>query len=168
MLATCDGIPISALSLNPFEYVELRYIMRYWSVARFIAYTGAPYLAALAYADKFLRSSAFIAILAKGSGTEDFVRGGRILERLWLTATALGLSIQPIFGAFIGQLSPNELVGYSALSPRLHAQVEFAYLSIRKALRVESHDTIILVLRIGRGRPPRVKSLRKPLENFLV
>jgi nitroreductase len=89
------GFYIKTLELPlPVELVFR--LVRYWGVLRILNAIGFSKMAAQGNTSLYLASSAFGAVVANGNGPADFFEGGRVMQRVWLTATSLGLSIQPV------------------------------------------------------------------------
>ncbi|MBM3261684.1 hypothetical protein FJY93_04690 [Candidatus Kaiserbacteria bacterium] len=88
---------------------------------------------------------------------------GMLVERLWLTATARGLALQPLTGVlyFMLRLRAGETDGFSEDDRRLIAEYES---SIRDTFQLTTDDTPYFMFRIGHAPPVSARSSRFPLE----
>ena len=90
-----DGIDLATLELSGGQRRVIR-MMRRFSVARFMGKLGAG-KAFIAGAKQMLAtSSAFAVVSVPGHGLADYLQGGRAMQRVWLTATSLGVVFQPL------------------------------------------------------------------------
>jgi hypothetical protein len=108
-------------------------------------------------------SAAAIAIIAvDGNADEDFVRAGRMTQRFWLTATRLGLSLQPMTGIlyFMQRILADTPEPFSARHVEL---IKESYEKICGAFNVRG-KTIPMMFRIGHSDPPTAQSLKLPPE----
>lgn len=94
-----DRVPDQALGVDAMTAHLMRFVMTSWARVeffnRFLAGTWAPrvqmdLLPSLACAAHFM-----IVAEAEPTGIDDYVAAGRALQRFWLTATLLGLMVQP-------------------------------------------------------------------------
>lgn len=100
---SCDRVPAASVGLDPLTYKVMRWVMRDWRrvsfMNRFLCGTLTPRLQLDLIPG--LRCAAHFFILQKRaiSGSEgniaEFLTVGASLQRFWLTATRLGLSLQP-------------------------------------------------------------------------
>jgi len=160
-----DGLFIKTLELGPvgpgFK------AMRSWAVVRAGNALGASLTAPLHSYRTFLRSAAF-GFLQMGDASHDsYVEGGRFLERIWLTATLLGLSFQPMAGMLylLPYLSSQ---GEHPFGKRQLALLEKADALFRQVLPLDSHKAAIMLFRVGYSAPPSARSLRRPLHKYSV
>lgn len=97
---------------------------------------------------------------------KSFVLGGRVVERIWLKATEMGLAFQPLDSPplFFARL----IHGKGAEMPE---KMKNRLLALRKDfLRLfSSSDQVaeVFLFRIAKSPPPPVMSLRKPLKEIL-
>lgn len=166
-----DRIPDQALGVDPLTRHMMHWAMRDWRRVAFcntwLAGTVAPrmqmdLLPALACAAHFL-------LLApqRPLSTDDYVAAGRSTQRFWLTATALGLQLQP-------QMTPLIFARYLRERRPFTADAALRQRADQLALRAERlfgrHDweRAVFMGRIGAGRPAEARSLRRPLRQLLV
>ena len=87
------------------------------------------------------------------------------MQRLWLTATTLGLFIQPeltplVFAAYVRQGRRFSRV------PAIWDGARDVADSLMEVLGA-SGERAVFMARIGAGRTPRARSLRRPLEQLM-
>lgn len=113
-------------------------------------------------AESCISSSALCAILVDGETNEDYLKGGRLLQRIWLTITKLGLSLQPMTG--IPYLARRILAGDpSGFSPEQVELIKQANEEINSVFN-ENGKTVLMIFRIGYDPKPPVKTLKLPPE----
>jgi hypothetical protein len=115
-----------------------------------------------------LLCGAHFAILANRSPetVDDYVAAGRATQRFWLTATRLGLQLQPemtplIFGRYV-----REGRQFSRLSAAMRL-AESLYRRLSALLPGNAVEQAVFLGRVGQGRPAASRSLRRPLNNLL-
>jgi len=143
------GLPPGALGLPVPERLGFK-LLRHWPVQRGGNLLGLHRLIGFRAADLPCRLAPHLAaVTTAGAGDHDAISAGRVLQRAWLGATALGLSCQ-VFAA-----------------PGLYAQ-EVAR-DVRPAVRMEllngwnllcSGRTVWAVMRLGRAAPLQVRARR--------
>lgn len=113
-------------------------------------------------AESCISSSALCAILVDSETNEDYLNGGRLLQRIWLTITKLGLSLQPMTG--IPYLARRILAGDSSgFSPEQIRLIKQANEEINGVFN-ENGKTVLMIFRIGYDPKPPVKTLKLPPE----
>jgi nitroreductase len=162
---SADRIPSAALGAHRPTLALMRWAMRSWErvdfLNRYLAGTVAPrveldFIPGLACAAHFV-------LLDTVSPTtiDDYVSSGRALQRFWLTATALGLQVQP-------EYTPLVFARYARESRRFTqkvAAIKSAH-SVRARLeRLLGADAprAVFMGRIGHGPQAVARSLRLPL-----
>lgn len=111
-------------------------------------------------AESCISSSALCAILVDGETNEDYLNGGRLLQRIWLTITKLGLSLQPMTG--IPYLARRILAGDSSgFSPEQVGLIKQANEEINSVFN-ENGKTVLMIFRIGYDPKPSIKTLKLP------
>lgn len=145
----------------PSVLLPLMKLFGHWSFVRIINKIGFPKKIQQQSAASCVSSSALCAILADHDANENFLMSGRLFQRIWLKATKLGLSIQPVTGIpYLARriLLAGKTDGFS------QEQVDL----IRKANEIIHHivnknkKTIIMIFRIGYSDMPPIKTLKLP------
>jgi len=160
-----DGMPADALELSKFEQPGMR-LLGSWRWARLAAALGItrglPFRAR-----KIYRRSGAIALLSvRGDRPEDFVRGGEVLERIWLTATRYGIAFQPITGiTFL--LLRMRLTGGERLGAHHRALLHRIEEELKRVYPEGAAESPIMLFRLGLAPPPSGRAPRLPLEQIL-
>ncbi len=156
---TRDGMDINTLGLFPVEKQGFG-MLRSWPLVRFMNIFGLSRTLPIRSSMIFKSSSAFGLLQMPGKSPKDFVNGGRALQRIWLTATAEGLSFQPTTGItfLIQRLYMEDGKG---LSPSEKKIVEAAETRLKELFPTTRDKAIIMLFRIGKSGPPKAYSLRR-------
>ncbi len=162
-----DGMSIESLELGKGQSSMFK-LLSSWNMVRFLNIIGFSRSVPLQSYFLCKGSSALCMLLMKGKGEEIYVNGGRLIQRLWLTATSLGLSFHP-------------MTGVSLLIQRLRMGVKNQDLSMahQKILRnleerlkeiipLDENKSMIMTFRVGYADLPSDKSLRLPLDEVLI
>lgn len=166
-----DRVPDQALGTDPMTTRLMRFVMQSWGRVemfnRFFAGTWAPriqldFVPGLACAAHFL-------LLAKTPARtiDDYVGAGRATQRFWLTATHLGLMLQPEVTPLVFTRYAREGVHFST---KPGAQQMARYLDER-FVGVVGEPAVthaVFMGRVGHGPQPNARSLRRPLESLLI
>lgn len=159
------GLLVDTLELPPEAlptFKRARSWPRVWLANRF----GFARKIAAVNAGRYRAAAAIGAVVVPGGSREHHVEAGRRFQRLWLTATQLGLSLQPLTG--ICFLHEAVAAGDDHRLPRRHVElVKRAYNEIAGTLAGDG-QTIPVLFRIGRGGEPSARSSRLPLHALLL
>ena len=168
-----DRIPDQALGIDPLTARLMRWVMRSWSRVeffnRYLAGTWAPRLQ-MDLLPGLACAAHFVLLADAGRGphsVDDYVAAGRAMQRFWLTATALGLQLQPeltplIFARYVRERRVfSGARGMRELAHGLAQQTE-ALLGRSNAERA------VFMGRIGAGPAPAARSLRRPLRDLML
>lgn len=161
-----DKVPDQALGLDSLTLRLMEWVMASWARVRFFnTYLAGTYLPRLQL--DFLPGvacAAHFALLAPRppQHPNEFILAGRAVQRFWLTATHLGLQLQP-------EMTPLIFSWYHDTGSRFshETEVQAALHPVRNRLgsvmgeEVPSHG--IFMGRVGFGPPIRSRSLRLPL-----
>lgn len=151
------GFYIKTLELPPPAQAAFR-LIQHWSVARVLKKVGFPSAVFQQNAAMYAAAGAVGAITTQGIEPLDFVLAGRLLERLWLTATKLGLSFQPLAG--IPYLYLEATRGERALFDA--AETSLISSAYERAVSVfgTGKVPIVFLFRVGESEPPTARSSR--------
>ncbi len=167
-----DRIPEEALGIDLPTRKVMRWALASWQrvqiMNRFFAGTWLPRL------QMDLRTALgcaahFVIIADKPLETmDDYLAGGRAMQRFWLEATRLGLQFQP-------EMTPVIFSRYVAQSMNFTSVVEEQELAVRlagdlTALLGGDGDPLkrLYMGRVGFGPKPKSRSIRPPLERLLI
>ncbi|MCB9252902.1 MAG: Rv1355c family protein [Flavobacteriales bacterium] len=114
---------------------------------------------------KSIDSASAIGILSvKGQSGEDFVKGGQILEKIWIMANTMGIAFQPMSSSLFiyYRLLHGRGIGISEDGQARLKELIPLYQNI---LNVDLTRGNILIFRLALAREPEVRSLRRPIES---
>ena len=164
-----DRIPDQALGADAITLKMMKWALQSWSrvklLNRYFAGTLMPriqldLLPALRCAAHFV-----IVVDTPRAKTADFLEGGRAMQRFWLTATKLGLQLQP-------EMTPLIFSSYAREGRRFTDSVD--KLAEANALQQELEALIggtadaVFMGRLGFGASATSRSLRKDLQQLIV
>ncbi|HEX3992425.1 MAG TPA: hypothetical protein VHX39_14740 [Acetobacteraceae bacterium] len=165
------AIPSRALGLDPLTLRLTRWSMAKWSRTKFMNAIGAPYFASLQMdlVPGLFCASYFVIRLKRRSGDPDAalvetIHAGQAIQRLWLTATKLGLVIQPCIAilAFWSYAAAGQ--EFTVLKK---AQRAAGGLAIGAEAMFGKNDGIVFLARIGWPRSgSHSRSIRLPLSRL--
>jgi sulfur-carrier protein adenylyltransferase/sulfurtransferase len=166
-----DRIPDQAVGLDPLALKLMRWAMQSWERVRFLNRYLAGTLLPRLQLDLIpgLRCGAHFAIVASGpmNSIEDFLDGGRAVQRFWLTATGLGLQIQP-------EMTPLIFARYVRVSrkftsvPKANRAVSSLAAELDQLFGPSVAANGVFVGRVGEGKPPTARSLRRDLGELVL
>jgi hypothetical protein len=159
-----EGLYVGTKELSFLDKIILKYVFSNWKLIKKLnGKIGLLTKIAEKRESLYRKCSAIGLIVSEGNSSTDFVKSGRILQRLWLTATSLGLSFQPVsvglmyLGQNIEKENPKELTT---------DQVEYvkkAYEKIKSVFHIED-KTPTFSFRLGYAGDPTASSLKKSPE----
>ena len=164
-----DRVPDQALGVDAPTLKLMRFVLGSWSRVsffnRFLAGTWLPRLQMDLLPG--LACAAHLVLLAERTPTsvDDHVEAGRAVQRLWLTATRLGLHQQP-------QMTPLIFARYVREGRRFSAEAGLRRDAVALAGRLEAMvgpdaENAVWMARIGAGPAAQARSLRRPLAQLL-
>ena len=163
--AQSNGFYIDTLELQPAELKGFK-MLRHWGAARVLRRVGVGKKVAEANEKTYSTASAMIAIVVATSSPRDLIAAGRAAERVWLSATARGLSVQPSTGALF--LAEGAKAGnaehFSAAQRKLLAKTRS---TIYAAFGLDQkNEHVAMLLRVGHAEPPSARAARFPIDHF--
>jgi len=161
-----DGIDISTVDATPAEIAGLR-MAKKWSVIKNVVKWGGGG-AFEKISRKAIANSSAIGMITMNNDTDnDFFQGGIAMQRIWLEATRLGISIQPHHAAInlFTRLLKKKGVGLSD-------DTKFELNILRKKfknifLNLDGKAEVILFRMFISDEVPVKKSLRRPIDEVL-
>jgi nitroreductase len=155
-----NGLPIRAIGLDPIAQRLTRYLMKSWRRVDLMNRFGGGTLLARLEMDLIpgLFCAAHFAIRAKfgnpGAAVERACRLGEAAQRFWLTATQLGLSVQPTLATICFARRSSEVAPFTQ---HKSARAQAKWLLSQPELG-DIHDCIQFRGRIGIPRSLKVTS----------
>jgi hypothetical protein len=159
------GIDVRTLELDASDLAKLDVARRSDVMADLAAWDAGRALGDTTRAR--VRSSSAIAVVTVGdTRARSYVSGGSAAQRLWLTANALGLGVQPVSPVSVFAVDPGDFATLvpTPYVPRLRAVTD----RMRALACVEVGEVIALVLRLSHADQPTARSLRIPLASALL
>jgi len=166
-----DKVPDQALGLDKMTLKLMRWVMTSWQRVDFFNTYLAGHLVPRIEMDLLpgLFCAAHFALLAhKAPQTiDDYVTAGRAVQRFWLTATSLGLQLQPemtplIFGRYI-----REGLAFSR-TPAMQERARRLSGHLQHLLGGTLPACALFMGRVGSGKRPESRSLRLSLDDLIV
>jgi molybdopterin/thiamine biosynthesis adenylyltransferase len=160
-----DGFPLGNLEAGAAGEWFLR-ATRSWSVMRVLNALGIGRLVPMIARQGVKSASAVGLIAVDNLSPEAFLAGGRVLERVWLTAARQGLDFQPMTAITLfrlrGQLEGAG--GFQARHRRLLEDLWPRYEALWGGVRASAGEGHVMLFRLGHGRPVSCRTLRKASE----
>jgi hypothetical protein len=162
---SADRIPDAALGLDPMSLKLTRWAMHSWERLEFLNRYFAGHLVPRIQLDLLpaLRCAAHFVLLRteEARGIDDHVESGRVVQRFWLTATSLGLQLQPEMTPAIFAAYSRRRIPISRASGAVDSANQLA--SSLDSITENQSARIAFMGRIGHGPIPQARSARKPL-----
>lgn len=166
-----DRIPEYAVGVDVLTGRIMQWVLRSWGrvkfLNRFLAGTWLPRLQMDLLPG--LRCAAHFVIVADRAlqSPDDYVTGGRAMQRFWLEATRQGLQFQPemtplIFSRYVAQGVPFTRLATAQKTARKIAD------QLASILKNGEVDKRVYMGRIGFGEAPTSRSIRPQLSELLI
>lgn len=160
-----DGMPAETLELSPLERPGMR-LLGSWRWARLAAALRISRVLPARARKIYQRSGAIALLSVRGDQPPDFVRGGEVLQRIWLTATRRGLAFQPITGiTFL--LLRMRLAGGEGLGSEHRKLLDRIEQEFKRIYPAGAAESPIMLFRLGLAPPPSGRAPRLPVEQVL-
>jgi molybdopterin/thiamine biosynthesis adenylyltransferase/nitroreductase len=156
-----DGIDIETLGLSPTDRAGFE-LCRDWSALELIsAIDGGRNLEKMAA--KQMNDAAAVGLVAvDGSGAAAYFRGGRAVQRMWLTAARMGIAVHPMTALiyFFARLVRG---GGQGFSQGTIAELEQLRSRFGTVFQLMPSAAEVLLFRIGFADGAMKRSLRRPI-----
>lgn len=166
-----DRIPDQAVGLDPLTTRLMQWSLRSWKRVAFMnTYLGGTLLPRLQLdVVPALNCAAHFVILAPQPlrALDDYLAGGRAMQRFWLTATKLGLQFQPEMTPLIFASYINNGVGFTRSTSCLENARRLTQ-QLEQLIGQGASQRAVCMARIGFGAAPTARSTRLPLEELLI
>lgn len=162
-----DGLPLKNLEAGLAGEIFLK-VTRPWKVMNLANSIGLGRMVALHSFQGIINASGVALLTVDGRETGDFLKGGQALERIWLTITQKGLSMQPMTAItlfWLRRLIEGEESFAKNHRELLHEvweeyQLFFPEVDFPK-------DGNVMLFRFGYGKDIRYGTHRKEVDSFL-
>ena len=163
---TRDGLDTRALDLDPGTRATYQ-LLRSYDVVKHMRDSGGGGVITM-LAQMLVPTSAAVGFLTiEGNGPQAFVRGGRAMQQVWLTAGALGLALHP-WNIILDMFAMVERHGGKGLDRREVSAVSDLREGFARCFSVSLKDTELLLFRVSQADAPAQRSLRRPVEDLLT
>lgn len=168
---SAERIPDQALGVDAMTARLMRWIMQRWSRVqffnRYLAGTVAPRLQ-MDLVPGLACGAHFVLLAPAAPRTiDDYVVAGRAMQRFWLTATQLGLQLQPELTPLIFARYVREGRRFSA-TPGMQERATVLARRCAALIGDEPFDCAVFMGRIGAGPAATARSTRRPLAQLIV
>ena len=156
---TRDGLDLRTLELPPGAGWLLR-MLQPWKRMRKIHQLGLGPLLTMPSVLAVRRSGALGLLSVSQPNVESFLQGGMAFERLWLTAAAVGVALQPL-GSLPIFLAHWQQLGGARLAATQLSRVQGLADRLRTLLPQVGAGVLQIMFRIGQSPPPSHRALRR-------
>ncbi len=159
------GFYIKTLELPP-PIEGLFKIIQNWNVMKILKKVGFPAFVGTGNAGIYSSSAAIGTIAIPAITKENLVLAGRAFERIWITAAARGIHLQPLTGTmFMNIFAENVPEGHFSSAERALLKKRIGELRSVTG-RTDSH--VVVMYRMGYGDAPSARASRFALEDLLL
>lgn len=166
-----DRVPDQALGTDPLTTRLMRFVMQSWARVEmfnhYFAGTWAPRIQ-LDFIPGFACAAHFL-LLAKSPARliDDYIAAGRAVQRFWLTATHLGLQLQPEVTPLVFTRYARQKICFSQ-TPGMAAMADQLVVRFSALVGQRESQLAVFMGRVGAGKPPTARSLRRPLDDTIM
>jgi hypothetical protein len=162
--AKTDGMNMDVLELNFFQR-KVFPVLSNWTVLSWLNKIGVSRMIASNSLMLLKRSPAYCLLTMEERSATAYINGGMMMERFWIKANALGLSLQPMAG-FIFLLNHLSHDGAVQFSKNHRASIQNMYKEIEKILREQKNRVPTMFFRIGYATRPMARTPRRPVDEI--
>ncbi len=152
------GFFIDTLEFLPHQLGAVK-LFKHWTILKLLnRIIGVSKMISKENGEKYAQSGTLGALLMKGETKQDFVSLGRSMQRVWLTATKLGLAVHPCNGTiyFMEHIKDG---GVHSFSKKHRTLIEKSYEVLQNAFG--AHGTRLgFIFRIGKADAPTARAMR--------
>lgn len=163
---TRDGLPVTSLELNRLQQKAFKLISS-WKTISLLNKFGINRIVSN-HSCKLMNSASAVGLITMNNNSpEDYINGGRAFERIWLTGTSKGLSLQPM-GAIVFLTTKYLLRGGEGFGLK-HQQILYhIYNKLCEIFPIKKENALIILFRVGYAIPPCAKALRRPIDKVII
>ena len=164
--ATRDGIDVSTLELSDAGIEVLKLLSRWPTMQRLRHVAGGKGLEGPSR-DAISSASAFALLRVRSNGWSSRFEGGRALQRVWLRATSLGLSIQPmsVLVYLFDRIEDGDTKDFDNVTLAGLRGLRERY---RRLFPIQPKSEDLLLFRIGHLDPPSARSIRLEVDAIIA
>ncbi len=161
---TRDGLDVATLELSATDLAGMR-IASSWPALELVAKLGGGRALEKPSKKAVAAASAVGLLTVPGARPEDFIRGGRALERVWLEANARGFAFQPMTA--VVYLFARLTDGGAGLSGGERAELD-ELRRLYERLFTRRGQGELMLFRLARSEAPTARSLRRRVDDVLT
>jgi nitroreductase len=156
-----DGMSIDTLGLGAMQK-KIFPLFSHWPLLNFLNKFGMSKVMSSASVQLLKGSPTYCLITLTNRDPVSFIKGGEVLQRFWLTASSLGLSVQPMMALpfILNHYAHDEGAQFKQKHQDMMRDMSNAYRSIVNA----ESSTLLFFLRIGFGKPQAMFNSRRGLD----
>jgi nitroreductase len=166
-----DRVPDQALGADPLSLASMRWVMASWErvqlMNRWFGGTLAPRLQLDLLPGLFCAAHFALVAEKAPAGIDDYVDAGAAVQRFWLTATRLGLQLQPQYTPLVFAEYVRRGVAFTTV-PAARERAGRIERRLAGLLGEGTAPATVFLGRVGYGKPAEARSLRLPLERLLT
>ena len=156
-----SGMFIKTMELAPPQRFAFR-LASQWAVMQAMNGLGLSRFIARQDAKLYATGAGMGVLLVQaGADSREFLLVGRAMQRIWLTATQLGLQLQPLAGLLFAAMT-LEGGGEGQFSSRHADIIRASDSSIRETLMLGPDRRVAMMFRLGQAAPPSAVCSKKP------
>jgi sulfur-carrier protein adenylyltransferase/sulfurtransferase len=165
-----EKIPDAALGASRVTLRVMKWAMQSWErvafLNRYLAGTLLPRIEMDVVPAMACGGHCLLIAPAPPRTFDDYILAGRAMQRLWLTVTRVGLHLQPEMTPLIFASYVHAGVRFSADPVMWKRGVQIAR-ELQGVIGAPAKTCAVFMARIGAGRGPQARSLRRPLKQLL-
>jgi hypothetical protein len=142
-------------------------LIKYWPVMYCLNLIGFNKAAGIQNALTYASSSCIGGLLIESTEPVDFVKIGRVVQRVWLKADQLSCQLQPLTGVLFFALRIKNEGATGAFSILEQKKIMSSYLSAQKIFEADERH-VAFMFRIGKGDNPSAQATRFPIEQVVT
>lgn len=159
------GFYYPTLAAPPFSWVMMQLLSQWW-FARLGTFFGLHKMISFEQRFVYRQAGAYGVTIALGNTPTDWIKVGRLTERVWLMATKLGLSVHPLNGVVLLVLGIDTDTAKNAFTSSQRERLKAAHAQMSKLFNAD--DKIIAFLfRIGHAAIPTARTSRLPFNDVV-
>jgi hypothetical protein len=153
------GLFVKTLEFNPVQLFGF-WLCRKWKTISFLNKKfGFAKFVGKQNAEIYQSSGLLGFILIPNTDKISYIKGGELLQSIWLNSTDLGLGFQPVTGLFF--LNERiKIFGDEPISKENSLEISKAYGNLKELMNIKNSDIILTSFRIGKSKESSGRSSR--------
>lgn len=162
---TKDGLDINTFDITPTERAGLM-VARNWNVTKHIKKWGLGKEFGKMSRKAIDSCSALGLITMPKVYPEAYFDGGRAIQKVWLASTNKGVAFQPLsLSTFLSErIADNNFTDLEDVKDKIIT----LYAKLKTVCEIKDNQTDIFLFRLSYANEPKVKPLRRPVEDVLL